>query len=72
MKKKLLILFFAVLSSQFTVHAFAQCSICTKTTQQMGEKPAKGLNAGILYLAFTPFAIAAYVGYRWWRNNRDL
>jgi hypothetical protein len=50
--------------------ADAQCSICTKTTQQMGEKPAKGLNAGILYLAFTPFAIAAYVGYRWWKNNR--
>jgi hypothetical protein len=72
MKKKLLILFFAVLFSQFTVTAFAQCSICTKTTQQMGERPAKGLNAGILYLAFTPFAIAAYVGYRWWRNNRDL
>jgi hypothetical protein len=72
MKKKLLILFFAVLFSQFTVDGFAQCSICTKTTQQMGEKPAKGLNAGILYLAFTPFAIAAYVGYRWWRNNRDL
>ena len=50
--------------------ANAQCSICTKTAQQMGEKPAKGLNAGILYLAFTPFAIAAYVGYRWWKNNK--
>jgi len=48
----------------------AQCSICTKTTQQMGEKPARGLNAGILYLAFTPFAIGAYVGYRWWKNNK--
>jgi len=47
----------------------AQCSICTKTAQQMGEKPAKGLNGGILYLAFAPFAIAAYVGYRWWKNN---
>jgi hypothetical protein len=72
MKKKLLILFFAILFSQLPGDGFAQCSICTKTTQQMGEKPAKGLNAGILYLAFTPFAIAAYVGYRWWRNNRDL
>ncbi|HVZ56488.1 MAG TPA: hypothetical protein VG870_07500 [Chitinophagaceae bacterium] len=50
--------------------ALGQCSICTRTAQQLGEQPAKGLNQGILYLAFTPFAIAGYVGYRWWRNNR--
>jgi len=37
----------------------------------MGEQPAKGLNAGIIYLAFTPFAIGAVVGYRWWKNNRE-
>lgn len=50
--------------------AEAQCSICAKTTQQMGEKPAKGFNSGILYLMFTPFIIAGFVGYRWWKNNR--
>ena len=60
------------LFSIFTIDSFAQCSICTKTAQQLGEKPAKGLNSGILYLAFTPFAIAAYVGYRWWKNNHDV
>jgi hypothetical protein len=49
----------------------AQCSICTKTAQQMGEQPARGLNGGILYLAFTPFAIGIFVGYRWWRSNRE-
>lgn len=48
----------------------AQCSICTKTAQQMGEKPAKGMNSGILYLAFAPFAIVGYIGYRWWKNNK--
>lgn len=48
----------------------AQCSICTKTAQQLGEKPAKGLNAGILYLAFAPFGIAGYISYRWWKNNK--
>jgi hypothetical protein len=55
----------------FSIRATAQCSICTKTTQQLGEKPAKGLNSGILYLAFAPFAIAAYVGYRWWKDNHE-
>ena len=47
----------------------AQCSICTKTAQQLGEKPAKGMNGGILYLAFAPFAIVGYVSYRWWKSN---
>ncbi len=49
----------------------AQCSVCTRTAQQMGEKPAKGLNAGILYLAATPLAIAGFIGYRWWRKNKE-
>lgn len=50
--------------------ALAQCSICTKTAQQLGHKPAKGLNAGILYLMFAPFAVVGFVGYRWWKNNK--
>jgi hypothetical protein len=48
----------------------AQCSICTKTAQQLGERPAKALNAGIIYLGLTPFLIIGYIGYRWWRNNQ--
>ena len=48
----------------------AQCSICTKTTQQLGEKPARGLNSGILYLAFAPFAIVGFVAFRWWKSNK--
>jgi hypothetical protein len=71
MKKLFFIPLFVVLFSLLTVRSSAQCSICTKTTQQLGEKPAKGLNSGILYLAFAPFAIAAYVGYRWWKNNQE-
>ena len=50
----------------------AQCSVCTKTAQQMGEKPAQGLNQGILYLMFTPFLIVGVIGYRWWKNNKRL
>lgn len=55
----------------FTTEASAQCSICTKTAQQMGERPAKALNKGIIYLAFTPLLIMGYVGYRWWNSNRE-
>jgi hypothetical protein len=47
----------------------AQCSICSKTAQQMGEKPAAGLNSGILYLMLAPFVIIGIIGYRWWKHN---
>jgi hypothetical protein len=71
MKKYLLILFFTICFSLSTYNkAEAQCSICSKTAQQMGEKPAKGFNSGILYLMLTPFAIAGFVGYRWWQKNK--
>ena len=49
----------------------AQCSICTKTTQQLGEKPARGMNSGILYLAFAPILIVGYIGYRWKKTNLE-
>jgi len=51
---------------------FGQCSICTKTASQLGEKPGKGLNAGIIYLMLTPFAVGGYIGYRWWKREKEL
>ena len=54
----------------FSVQAMAQCSLCTKTAQQLGEGPANGLNNGILMLAATPLIIIAILGFRYWRNNR--
>ena len=74
MNKKFLVIFLLIFGMAliFPGHTMAQCSICTKTAQQMGERPAKALNAGILYLAFAPLAIAGYIGFRWWRSNRDV
>ena len=73
MKKGIfLILFFfqMVLLSQSSVNA--QCSLCTKTAQQMGEKPAQGMNSGILYLMMMPFVIVGFIGFRWWKNNKAV
>ena len=70
MKKRGLILLFTIYFSLLAIDSPAQCSICTKTAQQLGEGPAKGLNSGILYLAFAPFAIVGFVAYRWWKNNK--
>lgn len=73
MKKWLQILSFTIIFTTFAAtNSLAQCSICTKTAQQLGEKPAKGMNSGILYLAFAPFAIVGYIGYRWWKNNKAV
>ena len=49
----------------------AQCSICTRSAQQLGEKPAKALNNGIIYLAAMPLAIFGFIAYKWWKINRD-
>lgn len=73
MKRLVLVAFIVLMASLFIPEsASAQCSICTKTAQQLGEKPAKGLNAGILYLAFAPFAIAGIIAYRWWNKGRAV
>jgi hypothetical protein len=63
----ILLLFLVSLSNNALL---AQCSICTKTAQQMGDGPASGLNAGIIYLAAMPFLIFGYIGYRWWKANK--
>jgi hypothetical protein len=71
MKKILAAILIFSFISVFAASANAQCSICTKTAQQLGEGPAKGLNGGILYLAFAPFAIVSFVAFRWWKSNRQ-
>lgn len=70
MKKCRLILSLFIILLIFSTEVSAQCSICTKTASQLGERPAKALNTGIIYLAFTPLAIIGYIGYRWWKSNR--
>jgi hypothetical protein len=71
MKKQALIFLLLGLLVFFSPVLNAQCSICTKTAQQMGERPAKALNGGILYLAAMPFIIFGFIGYRWWKSNHE-
>lgn len=50
----------------------AQCSICTKTAQQLGEGPASALNNAIVYLMMTPLLLMGFVGYRWWKREKAV
>ncbi len=69
--KKQLILLGMILCFTFGIanFSYSQCSICKKNTQQLGEKPAKGLNAGILYLVAVPLILGGYIFYRWKKSN---
>lgn len=63
---------FMVLALFFAMgKASAQCSICTKSAQQLGDKPAKGLNGAIFYLAFAPLLIIGVIGYRWYKSDKS-
>lgn len=71
MKKK--ISFFISLFLLIAIpYSFAQCSICTKTAEQMGEGPAKALNGAIMYLMLIPYLIIGYIGYRWWKREKQI
>lgn len=67
-------LIFLFLVSSFLLLAdtsLAQCSICTKTASQLGEKPAAALNTAIVYLMAAPFAIIGFIGWRWWKGQKE-
>ncbi len=70
MKKVIQIFTIIILSCCLAGNINAQCAMCTKTAQQLGEKPAQGLNSGILYLMLAPFALVGVIGVRWWKNNK--
>jgi len=71
MKKILFILFFIAFFNLIPyTPTVAQCSICAKSVQQMGDKPARGFNSGIIYLMLIPYAVIGLIGYKWWKGNR--
>lgn len=48
----------------------AQCALCTKTAQQLGDGPAAGLNKGILYLMVIPLGILSIIGIKWYKKEK--
>jgi hypothetical protein len=69
MKRYVLFIAFLLLCS---APSFGQgCSVCTKTAQGLDDKSARGLNGGIIYLAFLPLVIMGSVGFIWWKNHNQ-
>ena len=63
----LTIIFTLILISN--AESYAQCSICTRTAQQLGERPAKALNTGVLYLAAAPLMIGGFIAFKWLKSG---
>ncbi len=47
------------------------CAVCTKVAAGLDDKSAKGLNGGIIYLAFLPLIIIGTLSFVWWRSNNS-
>jgi hypothetical protein len=68
MKKGMLVLWIAL---SMAGGALAQgCAVCTKIGAGLDDKSAKGLNGGIIYLAFLPLILMGTIGFIWWKYNR--
>lgn len=53
--------------------AFSQCAVCKTTlASSANEESAKGLNGGIIYLAAMPLLFMGFIGYRVWKQQREL
>jgi hypothetical protein len=53
----------------------AQCPMCKMTAEsnlKNGGTMGLGLNAGILYMLFTPYLIVGALVYLWWRNKKNV
>lgn len=62
---------FTIILMLVELATFAQCAMCTKTAASLDDKAAKGLNGGIIYLAFMPLIIMGVIGYKWWQKNKE-
>lgn len=67
---RLAVLFLFSMLILSTPQLMAQCALCTKTAQQLGEGPAAGLNKGIIYLMCIPISILSIVGYKWYKKEK--
>ena len=71
--KKAIIACIVLLLVTCTSQVQAQCSVCRRaaeTSNEAGEKTAKGLNKGILYLMAIPYLMGGVAGVIWWRNKK--
>ncbi len=69
MKKKTLLILIILFIASIPVEA--QCAMCRAVLEsEEGQKTAKGINNGIVYLMIIPYVLIGVVGYLIYRNKR--
>lgn len=71
--KSLRILLIVFLLSLTAAPSMAQCPMCKAAAESSlaeGNKRAKGLNSGILYLLAMPYLAVSVVGFMWYKKYR--
>ena len=64
---------FTILSFSNISTAKAQCPMCRMTLESNlkgGGTQGSGMNAGIMYLLFTPYIMVGGIAYVWYRNRK--
>ena len=69
--KKLVLPGFLLIFMVSLTHAQG-CALCAKVAADLGSSGARGLNTGIIYLAFIPLAFMGSIGYAGWRYNKRI
>jgi len=65
------IFYISILLVLFTVPVDAQCAMCRAVLEsEEGQKTAKGINNGIVYLMIIPYVLIGAVGYFIYRNKK--
>lgn len=62
-----------IFSFSSIVEAIAQCPMCRMTLESNlkgGGTQGTGMNAGIMYLLFTPYIMVGCIAYVWYRNRK--
>ncbi|MDY8136692.1 hypothetical protein [Aquimarina sp. 2201CG5-10] len=71
MKKKTILILLLLLIVSLPVDA--QCAMCRAVLEsEEGQKTAKGINNGIVYLMMIPYVLVGVVGYFIYRNKKKL
>ena len=69
------VLFTALVLTLASIQSWAQCAMCrgsVESTVSAGDTSmASNLNLGILYLFFTPYLLAAVIGYLWYKRSKQ-
>lgn len=66
----LIVIFFVAFGLADLAAQCPMCRIAAESNLDHGGTAGKGLNMGILYMFFMPYALVSILGFIWYKNRR--